>query len=88
MSTMHPHTGEQNNADVHSSKKRRTAKDNSDGRGGWNRRFDEASTHAQKSLIKLYAILYIAHLDKNKDKCKQGFMQGEDLGGESNTDDA
>ena len=78
MSTMHPHEGERNNADVQSSKKRRTAKDNSDGRGGSNRRFDEASTHAQKTLIKSYTNLYIAHLDENKGKCKRGFMQ-EDL---------
>jgi hypothetical protein len=73
---MHPHEGERNNADVQSSKKRRTAKDNSDGRGGSNRRFDEASTHAWKSLIKSYANLCIAHLDENKGKCKRGFMQG------------
>jgi hypothetical protein len=56
--------------------KRGAAKDNSDGRADSNRRFDEASTHAWKSLIKTYANLYIAHLDKNKGKCKQGFMQG------------
>jgi hypothetical protein len=61
---------------VQSSKKRRTAKDNSDGRGGSNRRFDEACTHAWKSLIKSYANLYIAHLDENKGKCKRGFIQG------------
>jgi hypothetical protein len=27
-------------------------------------------------LIKSYTNLYIAHLDKNKGKCKCGFMQG------------
>jgi hypothetical protein len=71
----HLHEGEQNNADVQSSKKRRTAKVNSDGRGGSYRRFDEDSTHAQKPLIKVYTTLYIAHLDENKGKFRQGFMQ-------------
>ena len=73
---MHPHEGKRNNANVQLSKKRCTAKGNSDGRGGSNRRFEEASTHAQKSLIKSYASLYIAHLEKNKGKCERGFMQG------------
>ncbi len=76
MSKMHLHKGKQNNANVQLSKKRYTAKDNLDGRGGSNRRFDEASTHAGKSLIKSYTNLYIAHHDKNKGKCKRGFMQG------------
>ena len=76
MSKVHPHEGKQNNANVQLSKKRYTAKDNLDGRGGSNRRFDEASTHAGKSLIKSYTNLYIAHHDKNKGKCKRGFMQG------------
>ncbi len=65
---IHLPLGERNNADVQSSKKRRTTKDSY-------RRFDEDCTHAQKTLIKLYATLYIAHLDKNEDKCRQGFMQ-------------
>ena len=52
VSMMRPHEDEQNNANVQSSKKRCTAKDNLDGRGGLNRKFDEASTHAQNSLIK------------------------------------
>jgi hypothetical protein len=51
MSTMHLHEGKQNNANVQSSKKRRTAKENSNRRGGSNIRFDEASTHSRKSLI-------------------------------------
>ncbi len=76
MSMMRPHEGKQNNADVQLSKKRRTTKDNSDERGhGSYRKFDEDSTHAQKNLIKLYTTLYIAHLDKNKGKCRKGFMK-------------
>ena len=71
---MHLHEGDQNNADVQSPKKRCTTKENSDRRCGSYRRFDEDSTHAQKTQIKSYT-LYIAHLNKNKGKCKQGFMQ-------------
>jgi hypothetical protein len=62
------------NNDVQSSKMRRMTKDSSDVRGPY-RRFDKDSTDAWKTLIKLYATLYIAHLDKNDGKCKQGFMQ-------------
>jgi len=65
---MRPPLGKQNNANVQLSKKRRTTKDSY-------RRFDEDCTHAQKTLIKLYATLYIAHLGKNKGKCRQSFMQ-------------
>jgi hypothetical protein len=53
---------------VQLSKKRHTTKDSY-------RRFDEDCTHAQKTLIKSYTTLYIAHLDKNEGKWRQGFMQ-------------
>ncbi len=65
---MHLHEGKQNNADVQFFKTRRKTNDSY-------RRFDEDCIHAQKTLFKSYATLYIAHLDKNKGKCRQGFMQ-------------
>ncbi len=68
MPMMHPHEGKRNNVDVQLSKKRCTTKDSY-------RRFDKDCTHAQKTLIQSYATLYIAHLDKNKGKCRKGFMQ-------------